>query len=101
MIEGGLAPEPTPAPTVDFCPNNSPNEYDDYTLTWEDQFSEDSLDTSVWSYMYGDGSQYGIPGWGNSEWQLYTGDAENVYVVNGCLYIRNIVNQRTNTIVRD
>mgnify|MGYP005716138477 FL=1 len=83
MIEGGLAPEPTPAPTVDFCPNNSPNEYDDYTLTWEDQFNEDSLDTSVWSYMYGDGSQYGIPGWGNSEWQLYTGDAENVYVVNG------------------
>ena len=86
-IEGGLTPEPTPAPTVDFCPNNTPNEYDDYTLTWQDQFDEGSLDTSVWSYMYGDGSQYGIPGWGNSEWQLYTGDAENVYVINGCLYI--------------
>ena len=86
-ITGGLTPEPTPAPTVDFCPNNSVNQYDGYSLIWEDNFDEEFLDTNIWSYMYGDGSQYGIPGWGNSEWQLYTSDTENVYVEGGCLYI--------------
>ena len=87
VIEGGLAPEPTPAPSVDFCPNITPNEYDEFNLVWQDDFTGNILDTNVWSYMYGDGSQYGIPGWGNSEWQLYTDSSENVYVKNGCLYI--------------
>jgi beta-glucanase (GH16 family) len=87
VIEGGLAPEPTPAPSVDFCPNITPNEYDEFSLVWQDDFTGNVLDTNVWSYLYGDGSQYGIPGWGNSEWQLYTDSSENVYVKNGCLYI--------------
>jgi len=86
-ITGGVAPEPTPAPSVDFCPENSPLAYDDYELVWQDNFDENVLDTDVWSYMYGDGSQYGIPGWGNSEQQLYTDSSENVYVTNGCLFI--------------
>ena len=57
VIEGGLAPEPTPAPSVDYCPNITPNEYDEFNLVWQDDFIGNTLDTNVWSYMYGDGSQ--------------------------------------------
>ena len=38
IIAGGVAPEPTPAPSVDFCPENSPLTYDDYELVWQDNF---------------------------------------------------------------
>lgn len=40
---------------------------------------------NYWSYQEGDGSQYGIPGWGNSEQQYYSQD--NVSVNNGALKI--------------
>ncbi len=42
------------------------------TLVWSDEFSGTSLDLSKWEYQYGDGSAYGIPGWGNNEKQIYT-----------------------------
>ena len=50
--------------TFDFCPKKSPNTYEDYTLLWTDEFSSDQLDQTVWNYMYGDGSAYGIPAGG-------------------------------------
>ena len=37
--------------------------------------------------MYGDGSLYGIPGWGNNEDQTYVDSEENIYISNGCLFI--------------
>ena len=37
--------------------------------------------------MYGDGSLYGIPGWGNNEDQTYVDSEENIYSSNGCLFI--------------
>ena len=60
----------------------------DWQLVWSDEFDADSLDMSKWEYMYGTGSQYGIPGWGNSELQYYTDREENIYIEDGKLHIR-------------
>jgi beta-glucanase (GH16 family) len=55
------------------------------TLVWSDEFN--TLNTTVWQPMIGDGSDYGIPGWGNNEAQYYTGRSQNVRVENGELVI--------------
>lgn len=56
-----------------------------YKLVWKDDFNGTSLDTNNWSYQIGDGSMYGIPGWGNSEQQYY--QERNVTVSDGNLII--------------
>lgn len=56
-----------------------------WKLVWADEFDGDTLDTDLWSYMIGDGTEYGIPGWGNNELQYY--QEENVKVANGVLTI--------------
>lgn len=56
-------------------------------LVWSDEFDGTALNESNWSYMLGDGTQYGNPGWGNNELQYYTSRPENVYVANGELHI--------------
>jgi beta-glucanase (GH16 family) len=58
-----------------------------YELVWEDEFTGTSLDTQKWSYMYGDGSQYGNPGWGNNELQYYTDRTLNTEIGGGSLKI--------------
>ena len=73
--------------TYDYCPNNEPLKYSDYDLVWSDNFNSLSLDINNWNYMYGDGSLYGIPGWGNNEDQTYVDSEENIYISNGCLFI--------------
>lgn len=45
------------------------------TLVWSDEFSADKLDPYRWYFETGDGSQYGIPGWGNNELQWYLPDS--------------------------
>ncbi len=45
-----------------------------WVLSWSDEFEGTSLDTSNWEYMIGDGSSYGVQGWGNSEEQYYRSD---------------------------
>ncbi len=55
------------------------------TLVWEDEFDGDAVDPAKWEFMTGDGSQYGIPGWGNNELQYYR--AENASVADGNLII--------------
>jgi beta-glucanase (GH16 family) len=57
----------------------------DWKLVWADEFDGDMLDTEKWSYMLGDGSDYGNPGWGNNELQYYQED--NVKVADGVLTI--------------
>lgn len=52
---------------------------------WADEFDGNSLDTSKWEVMVGDGCSYGICGWGNSELQSYQSD--NLTVANGQLTI--------------
>lgn len=64
--------------------NENPNPKK-YKLNWHDEFDGNSLNMNYWSYQEGDGSQYGIPGWGNSEQQYYSQD--NVSINNGALKI--------------
>ncbi len=73
--------------TFDYCPNNQPKRHPGYELVWSDNFNSNTLDIANWNYMYGDGSLYGIPGWGNNEDQNYVDSEENIYTYNGCLYI--------------
>ena len=57
----------------------------DWELVWEDEFNGLALNTDKWTAMTGDGTEYGIPGWGNNELQYYR--AENVNVSGGYLVI--------------
>lgn len=59
-----------------------------WKLVWADEFDRDTLNTDKWSYMIGDGTEYGIPGWGNNELQYY--QEENVSVGDGVLTITAI-----------
>jgi beta-glucanase (GH16 family) len=57
-----------------------------WTLVWADEFDGDTLNTDKWSYMLGDGTEYGLPsGWGNNELQYYR--EQNVTVSNSKLHI--------------
>ena len=49
---------------------------------WHDEF--DSIDTTNWTFETGTGAS----GWGNNEWQYYTGRSENAFVQDGILHIR-------------
>ena len=49
---------------------------------WNDEF--DTIDTTKWTFEIGTGAS----GWGNNEWQYYTGRSENAYVQDGILHIR-------------
>jgi len=55
-------------------------------IIWIDDFLELSYSDN-WSPMIGNGSEYGIPGWGNNERQFYTDDIKNANIINGCLRI--------------
>lgn len=57
------------------------------TLVWSDEFDGSSVNPANWDFMIGDGSQYGIPAWGNNELQYYTSRPENATVANGVLSI--------------
>lgn len=51
----------------------------DYELVWSDEFNSDTLDTSKWEFMIGDGTSIGLPsGWGNNELQWYTDNNHSV-----------------------
>ena len=58
------------------------------TLVWEDNFDVDGApDSNRWGYDLGDGTEQGIPGWGNEELQYYTDRPENATIQNGVLLI--------------
>ncbi len=56
-------------------------------LIWSDEFDGTSLNLGNWEYMIGNGDAYGVPGWGNNEWEYYTSRPENIFVDNGVLNI--------------
>ena len=60
-------------------------DYKNMHIVWSDEFSGNALNENYWEYQTGDGSQYGIPGWGNNEKQWYR--AQNVTVGDGMLSI--------------
>ena len=62
-------------PTLTVADNFDVSPGDTLTLVWSDEFDAAQLDPEVWFFESGDGSQYGIPGWGNNELQWYLGDS--------------------------
>ena len=58
---------------------------DTLSLVWADEFDGARLDPETWFFETGDGSEYGIPGWGNNELQYYLPD--NARLEDGMLKI--------------
>ena len=86
IIAGIIQPAPV-AENIDYCPSQQPHSYENYSLIWLEDFDDVSLNQSNWNFMYGDGQNYGVPGWGNNELQSYTDSNENIYLNDGCLFI--------------
>lgn len=63
------------------------NSDDQWNLIWNDEFEGSVLDGTKWDYQTGNGSAYGISGWGNSEEEYYTDSPENAAVGDGTLTI--------------
>ena len=65
--------------------NYASKDFDASVCSFVDKFEGDKLDLTKWGFQNGDGSQYGIAGWGNNERQAYA--TENVTVQDGTLRI--------------
>ena len=65
--------------------NYASKAFDTSVTSFFDKFDGNRLDLTKWGYQNGNGTQYGIPGWGNDERQAYA--AENVVIENGTLKI--------------
>jgi len=61
-------------PTLVVAQNFDVSEGDTLSLVWSDEFDGAQLDPAVWYFETGDGSEYGIPGWGNGELEYYLPD---------------------------
>ncbi len=59
----------------------TPLEYDDYTLLWHDEFTDEGLDPNTYTHERGD------HGWGNEELQNYTASPDNSFLREGKLHI--------------
>ncbi|KAI9227598.1 MAG: concanavalin A-like lectin/glucanase domain-containing protein [Piptocephalis tieghemiana] len=64
-----------------------------YRIILAEDFEGDSLNESNWEYQNGDGSQFGIPGWGNGEHQVYDPSATRVADGNLIITARRDPNQ--------
>ena len=77
---------------IEEIPSTCEETYDDRIITFCDDFlandkvNDNGIDTTKWAFQTGDGSQYGIPGWGNNEAQYYR--EENAFVEDGLLNIQ-------------
>jgi beta-glucanase (GH16 family) len=52
----------------------------DWALVWSDEFNNPAgtgANPSIWEPLVGDGTAYGIPGWGNDELEYYTAGTAN------------------------
>jgi len=61
-------------PTLTVFDNDEVSPGDALTLVWSDEFDGAQLDPNVWFFETGDGTESGIPGWGNNELQYYLPD---------------------------
>lgn len=59
-------------------------ELEGYTLLWNDEFNDASLNTDIWNY------EPHAPGWTNNELQEYTTSTDNVFTKDGSLIIKAI-----------
>lgn len=73
--------------TYGYCDCNltNPGCTDTWQLVWSDEFNQEEIDESKWSFQIGTGSQYGLWGWGNGESQYYR--SENATIDDGKLII--------------
>ncbi|MFK8054311.1 MAG: family 16 glycosylhydrolase [Woeseiaceae bacterium] len=62
-------------PTLNVARNDEVSPGDQLTLVFSDEFDGGQLDPDVWFFETGDGTEYGIPGWGNNELQYYLPDS--------------------------
>jgi len=62
-------------PTLSVADNAAISPGGNLSLVWSDEFNGAQLDPEMWFFESGDGSQYGIPGWGNNELQWYLPDS--------------------------
>ncbi len=62
-------------PTLTVADNTPVSAGGSLKLEWSDEFGGEKLDPYKWYFETGDGSQYGIPGWGNNELQWYLPDS--------------------------
>ncbi|MEO0365143.1 MAG: glycoside hydrolase family 16 protein [Pseudomonadota bacterium] len=72
-------------PTLTVAMNEEVSPGEQLTLVFSDEFDGNALDPEMWFFEEGDGSQYGIPGWGNNELQYYLPDSAQL--ANGMLTI--------------
>ncbi|MEP5765031.1 MAG: family 16 glycosylhydrolase [Halieaceae bacterium] len=67
--------------TVQIKTNRPPDPgVDGWVLAWSEEFDEPAgtlPNPDIWTPEIGDGTNNGIPGWGNDELQYYTGEADN------------------------
>lgn len=56
-----------------------------WILVWSDEFDGSTINSDNWNIETGDGSQYGISGWGNNELEWY--QEENITLADGNLVI--------------
>lgn len=68
-----------------LCCLSLPASAQNWELAWSDEFDGASIDSNKWEFQLGDGTAYGIPGWGNNELQWYR--MENATIENGHLII--------------
>ena len=68
------------------CDQSCDEEIINYTLVWQDEFSEPEIDLEKWNFQIGTGNW----GWGNNEAQYYTNDSENAYIEDGKLIIQAV-----------
>ncbi len=80
--ESTVTPDVPPEPETE-----EPEEEKSWQLVWEDEFDDDELDQTKWSYQFGTGEDEGLDRWGNSELQYYTDREENISVEDGFLKI--------------
>jgi beta-glucanase (GH16 family) len=72
-------------PTLTTLENAAVKPGDTMRLVWSDEFDGAKLDPQVWFFQRGDGTDEGIPGWGNNELQYYLPD--NAQLSDGLLKI--------------
>ena len=107
------SPAPLPAPvninidnpTLTVADNLPVTSSANRVLVWSDEFDGPQLDPERWFFERGDGSEYGIAGWGNNEQQWYLPDNAAIrdgmleiearrQTVNGYLYSSARINTR-------
>jgi len=74
-----------PDPTLVLFDNEPVGPGDELIQVWEEEFDGERVDPETWFFQSGDGTDEGIPGWGNNELQYYLPD--NAQVSDGMLTI--------------